>query len=326
MTATPPIHPMRRLLAAAAAIAAITGWGSAPAQRPDMAEALRELGLRADSGDPQALYSLAMLHERGYDSIRPDTALSVSLLRRAAAAGYAPAQSYLGFLFHEGKGIAADSDSAIFWISRAAEQGDAKAASNLGFLLLEGKRLVRDCEEGAYWLGKAADAGLPVAMSQLGDLYRDGTGVERDTARAAALYADAAREGLRDAEWKLIDMMRPRWERLAPDSAARLGIEYYTGGLPKSGVMLMETGSGARSPEAELLLGDAYGKAYGVAYDHDLSLCHYVAAAAYGSDAARRILDELLQTFPDALKAPGVAAVADSLGFTPSSPAPAPGF
>ena len=66
-------------------------------------------------------------------------------------------------------------------------------------------------------------------------------------------------------------------------------------------------------------LGDAYGKAYGVAYDHDLSLCHYVAAAAYGSEAARRILDELLQTFPDALKAPGVAAVADSLGFTPAS-------
>lgn len=289
---------MRHLVALIALFAAFLPAAIADVAGRDVGPILDELRCRADSGDGEALYHLSALYERGYDTIPSDSVMAVRLLKQSASAGYAPAQNYLGYRLYEGQGMPRDVDSALFWIERAAEQGDLKAASNLGYLLVEGNALVRDYAHGAYWLKKAAEAGLPVAMSQLGDLYATGRGVECDTLEAARLYERSAASGLRDAEWKLISMMENRWKVLPPDSAAALGRKYYLGGLPKSGVMLMEM-SPASDAESEYLLGDAYGKAYGVAYNHAVSQQHFLKAAIMGHREARRVVAELLEIFPD---------------------------
>lgn len=295
--------------------------------------AIRQLSQKAASGDPRAIYDLAMLHDIGYDSIPVDSARSSALYRIAAERGYGPAQNYLGFRYFNGEAIRQDTDSALFWMAKAAAGGDAKAANNLGYLLANSDKVSRDYQQAVYWLTKAADAGLPAGMSQLADLLRQGLGCSPDTARAESLYTRAIQAGLHDAELKLIAMKGHAWENLSPDSALTLAKYHYTHGAPLAAVTLFEniisplpasssstssTSSSSSStpcssstsgypPDADpvatafALLGDAYSRGAGVAYDHDRSVCLYKEAALRGNPSAQFVIAELLDIFPDAI-------------------------
>ncbi|MDE6078112.1 MAG: sel1 repeat family protein [Muribaculaceae bacterium] len=289
--------------------------------------AVREVASKAASGDPKALYDLAMLHDMGYDSIPVDSARSTALYRLAAEAGYAPAQNYLGFRYFNGEAVREDLDSALYWMAKAAGNGDAKAANNLGYLLASGERVTADYPQAIYWLSQAAEAGLPAGMSQLADLYRLGRGCEPDTARAEGLYTRAIQAGLHDAELKLLAMKGHKWTLLTPDSALSLGKYHYTHGAPLIGVTLFENviakgdTSSARNGDpahasaakedsvtyktvskALALLGDAYSRGIGVEYDHDKSIELYLEAAMRGEPSAQFVIAELLDIFPDAIK------------------------
>lgn len=285
-------------------LAALPFLTAAGAFRRDAGEALYDLEKRVAAGDAKAMFDLALFYERGYDTIPPDTARSLALLRSAAENGLAEAQNYLGFRFFNGDGLREDVDSALYWIGRAAGNGDARAANNLGFLLIDGGKLVRDYKKAAYWLSRAAADSLPTAMSLLGDLFRDGNGVNNDTLRAASLYEAAGRKGLRDAEMKLIDMMGERWNMLPADSALSLGKSYFLGGLPRAGVTLLEREDLDGCALANALLGDAYTRSLGVAYDYEKSMNHFLRAALLGDPGSIRAMAELLEMFPDALSAP----------------------
>lgn len=285
--------------------------------------AVREVAAKAALGDARALYDLAVLHDMGYDSIQVDSMRSTALYRMAAERGYAPAQNYLGFRYFNGEAVRHDVDSALYWMAKAAGNGDAKAANNLGYLLAYSEKVSRDYPQALYWLSKAADAGLPAGMSQLADLYRQGLGCVPDTLRAEALYSRAAATGLHDAELKLIAMKGHSWQALAPDSALTLGKYHYSHGAPLVAVTLLETllpdsipsaQEGARSPvvrkektdsdvvaAAMALLGDAYSRGAGVAYDHDRSVAFYREAALRGNPSAEFVIAELLDIFPDAV-------------------------
>lgn len=263
--------------------------------------AVRALGKRAASGDAKAIYDLAMLHDRGYDTVAVDSARSTMLYRLSAEKGYAPAQSYLGYRYFKGEAVRQDVDSALYWFAKAAGSGDARAANNLGYLLAEGDVVARDYPQAFHWLSVAADAGLPEAESQLADLYRGGLGTEADTLKAAGLYMKAARGGLQDAEMKLVAMMREKWRSLPADSVVSLGRRYYTGGAPYAGVALFGMAADNDSPEAYALLGDAYSKGQGVGYDHDRAVGLFLRAALKGNASAQFVIAELLDIFPDAL-------------------------
>lgn len=265
----------------------------------DVRLAIRQLVDRAEAGDARSLYDLAVLHDRGYDSIPVDSARSTALYRLSAEKGYGRAMNYLGFRYFRGEYVRQDVDSALYWITRAAEAGDLSAANNLGYLYLGKDVVTGDYPRALYWLSRAADGGVPTAESQLGDIYRMGLGVTPDTLKAAACYRKAAESGLEDADLKLMAMMGGRWESLSSDSAFSLGRDFYVNGLPVSGVALLRLSARDDNPRALALLGDACSKGKGTAYNHELSIEYFFRAARLGNPSAQFVIAELLDVFPD---------------------------
>ncbi len=262
------------------------------------------LHAQADSGLPEALYHLSMLYERGYDTIPADSLRAMRLLTASADSGYLPALNYLGYrLMQRG-----ETAEGLRRIEEAAIAGDPKAQSNIGFLLLQGKLVARDDEKALYWLSRAADAGVATAASMLGDLYRDGRGgVTPDTLRAADYYRAALDHGLLDAAYKLEALQGPLWARSDASEQLRVALYLYPARAPQIAIpILKRIADSADFPaqvraRADALLGDAYSRAIGVDYDHDLSLRHFWRAAEAGYAPAQFVIAELLEIFPDAL-------------------------
>lgn len=223
-------------------------------------------------------------------------------LRHRAEAGDVEAMNYLGYLLLSGNdSTAVDIPEGIKWLTRAAGSGDVKAASNLGWLLVKGEIVEQDLAKGIEWLSKSAEAGLPVANSILGDLYRDGEGMAPDTLAADSLYRKAFEGGLADAGYKLYALNAPRYEAMTPQEKVAEGKYYYLRYAPSEGVKLFYQAAEEGSADALALLGDAYTRAIGVPYDHDLSLRYYAKAAEGGNASAQFVIGELLEIFPDAL-------------------------
>jgi hypothetical protein len=71
--------------------------------------------------------------------------------RKAADQGYAPAQSLLGFIYVDGRGVPRDFDIAYMWFDLAAARGDEFGVKGRNDLILmmtlaqiaEGQRLAR---------------------------------------------------------------------------------------------------------------------------------------------------------------------------------------
>lgn len=308
------------LLPAALTVLVMTAGGAMPAAlRRDAASALRDVATRAAQGDPESMFRLARVCERGYDSIPRDTVEALRLYSASAEGGWLPAMNYLGYMLITGRGVARDASAGLHWIERAAMAGDATAQSNVGFLLVNGDGVERDPEKGAYWLGRAAEAGVAPAQSMLGDLYLKGEGVVQDSLRAEKYYYAALDGGLTDAAYKIENMMRDRWMTMPDSVMLRKAIYFYRHGAPDVGVPILRRIARADSldnhtPETELnvtdsisnaaslaLLGDAYTRAQGVRYDYDKSTYYYYKAALAGNPAAAFIISELLEIFPDAI-------------------------
>lgn len=290
------------------------------AATPEGRRAFRQFEQRAENGDAEAQYRLAIVLETGWDSVPADSVRALDLMQRSARNGFPPAMNYLGYLYGKGykvgdrKLIPVDRDSSVMWLRRSADAGDPRAVSNLAYLLLNDSTIgltpaerVHNDSIAYVYLQKGTAAQIPTAFSMLGDMYRDGRWVKRDTLKAAANYEAALERGLGDAEARLIALMGHRWQRLPQDSAFHLGLRYYTGYAPGAGVLLLEraaeipdtTGICAR---AMALLGDAYSRGVGVKYSHDKSLEYFARAALAGNPSAMFVLAETLEVFPDALQ------------------------
>lgn len=275
----------------------------------------------ADNGDPEALYRMHMLYRKGYDTIPADSALSLRYLRMAAEAGYPAAQNYLGYILYKGEGVERDPDEGLAWLENAAIAGNPQASGNLGYLLLFGDGIRHDPANAAFWLSRAADAGVPTAASMLGDLFRDGKGVERDILRADSLYRVALYAGLPDAAYKLEELHKADMDTAPAEQILKDAVLFYTHGAPDAAVRLFHIAASGGSAAAMALLGDAYTRGLGAAYDHQASLDWYARAAAAGNPSAMFILAELLEILPDSLDtlSPEVAALFISLPRDPQS-------
>lgn len=250
----------------------------------------------------EELYETALIYEIGNDSIKADSQKASVYYKLAAEKGNIEAQNYLGFRYYNGEGIRQDADSAIYWIRKAAEKGDIKAAGNMGYLLSQAPDITHDYDEAFRWLKTATEAGLPTAMTQLAELYRRGLGCSPDTLNAIRLYEKAISMRQRDGELRLLAMMGPKWKTLPADSAFILGLKYYREGAPIAAVELLENAASQGIIRAKALLGDAYSKGNGVAYDHDKSILLFYEAALEGDPSSQFILAELLEFFPDSFK------------------------
>lgn len=281
------------------------------AMTPEARRSFEAFEKRAESGDPAALYRLSAIFEKGYDSIPADTARALSLLRRSATAGYAPALNYLGYLYQNGDIVRQDTDSALFYIRKAADSGDIMAAHNLAYMLL---RLDEDAANDSIalsYLKHAADAGLPQSQTLLADILtsQNSSGaskiiIEPDTLKAISLYENALSQGFGDAELRLLNLMGPKWQYLDSESALREGVRYWNLGAPTIAVELLHLVGPAdpSTAKAYALLGHAYSRGLGAPYDHRKANEYFARAAILGNPSAQFILAETLEIFPDAIK------------------------
>jgi tetratricopeptide (TPR) repeat protein len=114
---------------------------------------------------------------------------------RAAAAGYAPAQNYLGYMYRHGFGVGQDYARAMTWYQKAAAQNHAGALNNIGYMHRHGLGVERDYNEARAWFRRAAERGDPAGQYNLGQMLADGVGATADYKEAAKWYRAAADQG-----------------------------------------------------------------------------------------------------------------------------------
>ena len=108
----------------------------------------------AEQGNAPAQVNLSNANSKGES--KKDNPPEIEDARKAAEQGDAQAQSYLGFVYSNGYGVAKDLVEAVKWYRKAAEQGDAIAQNYLGFVYSNGEGVAKDRVEGYAWINLAA--------------------------------------------------------------------------------------------------------------------------------------------------------------------------
>jgi TPR repeat protein len=175
---------------------------------------LKQLVSEAQSGNPTAEHSLALVYEEG-GVIPRDLGSARSWMRKSAEQGYAPAQEVMGEMYI---GSIPDHGDAERWLRLAAMQDDAEAQFWLGTGYERGDFGAIDYREALKWLRKAAAQGLPEAQFCIGQMYEYGEGVPESNSLAASWFRKAADhfawvgdrpvEGVQVAETELAYMHR----------------------------------------------------------------------------------------------------------------------
>jgi TPR repeat protein len=85
---------------------------------------------------------------------------------------YAPAESNLGFMYLQGRGVPANTKEAAKLFRKAARTGDATAQYNLGLLYYLGSGVKQDSGVAAKLFRAAAAGGSREAQSGIGSSFR----------------------------------------------------------------------------------------------------------------------------------------------------------
>jgi hypothetical protein len=123
---------------------------------------------------------------------RGDFATALRLFQPLAEQGDASAQSNLGVMYEQGRGVAQNYREAMRWFRLAAMQGDASAQSNLGVMYFKGQGIAQDFREAMRWYRLGAGQGNVEAQFNLGVMYEQGRGVPQDLLRAHMWFNLAA--------------------------------------------------------------------------------------------------------------------------------------
>lgn len=154
----------------------------------------------AEQGQLEALYALGLVFESGAPGIVPDAMLAADYYRRAADGGLAEAQTNLGLLYAEGRGVAESQDKAVALWLEAAKKNNAIAQFNLGLAYFSGRGIEQDVPEALGLILVAALQGLPQAHYAIGQFYLRGLGLEEDRSLALAFLQQAKLGGHAAAE------------------------------------------------------------------------------------------------------------------------------
>ena len=192
------------------------GWGV----EQDHAQAAKWYAKAAEQGDADAQFNLGICYANG-EGVERDYVQAVKWfakaaeqgqteaqtaikkmcedgdlwkhVEKAADAGSAMAQMYLGVSYFFGKGPAHDCAKAAALWRKAAEAGKAAAQFFLGYYCYYfGQGTPQDFAQAARWMEKAADQGRAQAQYKLAECYEYGVGVKQDLGRAKDLYEKAA--------------------------------------------------------------------------------------------------------------------------------------
>ena len=127
--------------------------------------------------------------------LSPDNAERPVVIRLAAEAGFADAQTVYGQMLLDGDGVAQDQRAAIGWFGKAAEQGHPMAINMIGRCYDLGWGVDIDKARAAEWFKVASDLGLDWGMYNYATLLALGQGVSEDKPAALVLFLKAAAMG-----------------------------------------------------------------------------------------------------------------------------------
>lgn len=117
---------------------------------------------------------------------RGDLVASMALWRKAANAGYAPAQVWLGDILDKSE----EDQEAVEWYRKAAAQGSPAGEYGLGQMYAKGEGVKKDDAEALTHILRAAEKNYLPAVTSMMEAYRAGSmGVTRDLAQADAWEA-----------------------------------------------------------------------------------------------------------------------------------------
>jgi len=205
--------------------------------------------------------------------------LAMTRLKPFAESGNVKAQSYVGSMYQNGRGVERNYTEAIRWFLMAAEQGDPFSQSHLGYLYETGLGTARDEKVGAQWYAKAADQGDDYSEARLAAMYRDGRGVAQDFEQAANWFSKAADRG---STWAQVN----------------LGLLYVKGqGVPPDqarGIVLLRKAADQNDSDAQYNLGWAYESGAGVPKDTQEAIRWYAKAADQGNTQGNARLHGLM--------------------------------
>jgi uncharacterized protein len=133
--------------------------------------------------------------QNGMDAfVRGDYDGALRQWRPLAEAGDPAAQTNIGLLYYEGKGVPQNYEEAIKWYTMAASKGYPDAAFNLAVVYADGKGVEHNGAEALKWYQVAADAGYAPAQLMLGNIYFRGVDVPMDRDAGFKWYLKAAEQ------------------------------------------------------------------------------------------------------------------------------------
>lgn len=240
----------------------------------DFAEAVRWYRLLAEGGDARAQTSLGHMFTNGRGVVK-DLVEAVLWYRRAAEQNDAAGQASLGYAYETGGGVTKDYGQAVAWYSRAASQGFALAQGNLGLMYEKGRGVEVDFVKAAEWYRRGADQGDAWSQNNLGLLYEHGNGVPLDLAQAVEWYRRAAEQADLNAQTNL-GFMYDSGRGVARDHAR--AAEWYRRAADKG------------HSRGQLNLGILYEEGLGVTQDHAQAARLFRLSADQGNAIAQRKL------------------------------------
>jgi TPR repeat protein len=140
---------------------------------------------------PKAQWNLGEMVANGLPGVNRDPKWAAALCKRAATAGFAPAQATMGLLFASAK----KTTQAVHWLTLAADQGDLESAYNLYNTLRVGPSSDGSLAKALERLTQAAHGGLAAAQSRLGLVYATGDGTVQDIIEATKWFILASDQG-----------------------------------------------------------------------------------------------------------------------------------
>jgi len=102
-----------------------------------------------------------------------------------AKQGHDGAQTSLGWMYENGKGVVKNNKKAVNWYTKAAEQGHIGAQNNLGVIYFYGDSATQDYKKAFSWLNKAAEQGYTEAQYYVGLMYAEGRGTLKSLKEAS---------------------------------------------------------------------------------------------------------------------------------------------
>jgi TPR repeat protein len=128
----------------------------------------------------------------------PKHAAAVCL--RQAKEGDAIAQTDIGKMYAEGRGVEQDLAEAKIWFEKASAQNQPDGLYNLGLMYASGEGVPQDFAEAVKWYRMAADRGQSDAQNSLGLRYKKGEGVGQDYVQAYKWFALSIDHATRPAD------------------------------------------------------------------------------------------------------------------------------